>query len=68
MDELDRAQQELEQQLASTLNSRKQERAAEAVVPSAYICNECGDFIPNARRIAILGCQQKLERVKSLRS
>lgn len=63
MDEFDRAQEseERDRQLALALHARGRRRG-----PSAEICIDCGANIPEARRIAMVGCERCVDCAEQL--
>ena len=70
MDEVDRAQLEIERALESALAARGRPVLTRA---SALVCVECGCDIAEARRLAIPGvlrcvdCEERQERRRALR-
>lgn len=67
MDAVDHAQVAQERSLSLALNAVQQENASRGGV-SAIECEECGNLIPEKRRMAVQGCntcidcQQALEQ------
>ena len=49
----------LEERMRDYWLARHQEQAADA--PSAQECEECGEIIPEARRLAVPRCRQCIE-------
>ncbi|HGT4384672.1 TPA: TraR/DksA C4-type zinc finger protein [Neisseria meningitidis] len=49
----------LEERMRDYWLARHQEQAADA--PSAQECEECGEIIPEARRLAVPGCRLCIE-------
>lgn len=53
MDNADRAQELIEQNLADAMQARRQEQSRAA---SAHECMDCGEDIPQERRNLVPGC------------
>jgi phage/conjugal plasmid C-4 type zinc finger TraR family protein len=58
MDEADKAQDEVDQQLTVMLANKEQERKIKQARPPVEECIDCGDLIPIARRLAMPGCHR----------
>lgn len=58
MDEADKAQQEVDRQLATTITNREAVRDIKLAQPSADNCSDCGVDIPAERKLAVPGCQR----------
>lgn len=70
MDDADRAQSRIEQELDRAIAAA---RSCTAYQESANECIECGSLIPSERQIAVPGCQccadcaSELERLRAFR-
>ncbi|MCP3672272.1 MAG: TraR/DksA family transcriptional regulator [Gammaproteobacteria bacterium] len=58
MDDVDKAQQEVEHQISTSITNRKLEDEVKAARPPVTKCIECEEVIPIERQLIMPGCQR----------